>query len=190
MGDTGFCKKLSACVGLLIIAGALSMSQAYVSDGCSVLNPNAPSIEVVKDQTRHRDGKVWFKLHNNSSCTILIETNETSAASSISRMPQPQKKNGTQQGTAWQGDVFATVFYDIQDGAGESSHKPGNYSPERHLVFKLPVPPGASVTFSVERGHATSDLNLSIPFSYSWESDSGTERIEHRVFLPQGTVND
>jgi len=195
-------------ISLLVICVLTAISIAFgqepprSQEGCAYLDKERPSlfISYVRELTE-KGGKgrpaerVLLRLHNNSSCSFNIETDDMTGDESLFRKEVTKLPNGD-IGTTYIPDppegARLSIFYDIQASKTEAP-KPANYPATRDIAYTYTVPPGRSVVFAVDAKYFKKQYILSIPYSYSWEEIPERNvwgSIQHRVLyfyeLPEG----
>jgi hypothetical protein len=193
------------CLAVLLFSTARLVAAQEIpkgQGGCNYLDKEKPSIFISYErETTGQNPKgqnvrqVLLRLHNNSSCTIVIETDDIVGDETLFKKEVSQMPNGDTL-TKYIPDppegALLPIFYDIQE-AGNKAWRPANYWAGRDLVFTYTVPSGRSVTFPVEAKYFKRRYLISVPFTYAWEDNrelSTLGTIIHRVSyvyeLPEG----
>jgi hypothetical protein len=171
-------------------------------NGCTYLVRENPSVFISYErETIGQNAKgqsirqMLLRLHNNSSCAIVIETDDIMGDEALFKKEVSQLPNGnilTKYIPNPPEGALLPIFYDIQE-ARNKAWRPANYWEGRDLVFTYTIPSGRSVIFPVEEKYFRRRFLISLLFSYTWENNpqlrtSGT--ITHRVSyvyeLPEG----
>ena len=197
----------------LISASALLLSLVLVpqvcvaqetpksSPGCVVKEIVKPSIFISYEAATgpgNDHSKTLLRLHNNTNCTIVIETSDlvvTPAADNLFKKITKRDPDGSIATTYIPEPpegALLPVYYDRQRSM-KRKPQPANYWEGRDLVNEYYVPGGRSITFPVDAKLFQKRVFISVPFSYEWEHPHelvtlGT--IKHRVYymheLPTG----
>lgn len=163
------------------------------SNGCVVKEAVKPSIYISYEAATGPENdrtKMLLRLHNNTNCTIVIETSDlvtTPEANMLFKKVTRRDANGSIATTyipdAPEGALLP-VFYDIQR---TKKHKPqpANYWAERDLINEYTVPGGRTITFPVDSKLFRKRFLISVPFNYDWEHPDGLVTlgtVQHRVY--------
>lgn len=202
LGRRNFLRML--CVLLFVVAAQHIAAQEIPKDqnGCAYLEKEKPAIfisyerEAIGQKAKGQNiRQVLLRLHNNSSCVIVIETddimgNETLFKKEVSQLPNgnvltkyiPNPPEG----------ALLPIFYDVQE-ARDKAWRPANYWEGRDLVFTYTIPSGRSVIFPVEEKYFRRRFLISLLFSYAWEDNQQlrtlgtiTHRVSYVYELPEG----
>jgi hypothetical protein len=167
------------------------------SSGCVVNEAVKPSIFISYEAATGPGNdrtKTLVRLHNNTDCTIVIETSDlviTPEADKLFKKITRREPDGS-IATTYIPDppegALLPVYYDKQP-TRKHTPQPANYWAGRDLVNEYDIPGGRSITFSVEAKLFQKRVLISVPFSYEWEHPHlGT--LKHRVYyfyeLPTG----
>ena len=187
--------RLMSCALILTFVAIKASGQESPQGqaGCAYLDKEKPSLfisyerELTEKSNKGRPvGWVLLRLHNNSSCSIIVETGDMSGDETLFKKEVRKMPNG-EVGTAYIPDppegARLSICYDIQSSK-TAAPKPANYLKYGDIAYTYTVPPGRSVTFVVDPKYFKKRYIISIPYSYSWEEI--TERnvwgsILHRV---------
>jgi hypothetical protein len=168
----------------------LLSAQAPPTSQCKVLDIDKPALyisyhgpRVIKDNDGKTAPVTVLRLHNNSSCSIKVETTDTSGNEILNRKQTTQVANGsiTRYIPNPPKDFGLEIFYDVKESDGKS-WKPGNYWKDRDISFSYPIPPGYSAAFPVQEEFYRKKQFISVPFNYTWETGSNNlYTVSHRV---------
>ena len=189
------CLVLTLCAVILLTPTQDVIGQVIPQDqnGCAYLEKKKPSIfisyerETTGQNSKGQDVRqVLLRLHNNSSCTIVIETDDMCCDETLFKKEISQLPNGnilTKYIPNPPEGALLLIFYDLQETKNKA-WRPANYWEGRDLVFRYTIPPGRSVIFRVEEKYFRKRFLISVPFNYAWEENAelstfGT--ITHRV---------
>jgi len=146
--------------------------------GCDVVDPSKPPQFVSYERTEPvsnrqrgaRENRVWLRLHNNTSCTIIIATDGVK----LSKLPGGTATFDLQDGTV------IGVNYEVQDSRREKGPKPVHGGDE---VIISRLPSSRSIIFSVPYIYFKQRLDIVVPFKYEWERSSSPRvgPVYHRV---------
>jgi hypothetical protein len=196
---------MSAFFAVILLSPAshiVGQEMRKTDGGCNYLKEDRPSIFISYERETagenakgHNIRQMILRLHNNSTCTIVIETDDMIGNEKLFKKEVSRAPNGDIM-TKYIPDppegALLSIFYDIQE-ARNKAWKPANYWEGRDLVFTYTVPSGHSVTFPVKEKYFKRKYLISVPFSYAWEDNhelSTLGTINHRVFyvyeLPEG----
>ncbi len=183
------------CVLIIVFPFQICLGQENSQNqvGCESLAKEKPSVfisyerEITEQNEKGQNvRKTLLRLHNNLSCEIAVETNDTMNNETLYKKEVSQQSNGDTITKYIQNppkDFELPIFYDIKKSK-DKRWKPANYYEGRDLVFKYSIPSGYSAVFQVEGKYFQKRLSISVPFEYSWEDTDelrtfGT--ISHRV---------
>lgn len=174
-------RHILAVFSLLFVFVGWSLAQERSSNrvGCSLLDATRPAQFIVYEDTS--ESEVRLRLRNNSSCAILVETDDT--------YPTEIKKSPT-------GGVRIESILVSKDGLRLKLHYLVQKKPQADLrpaygwgdsVFVYEIPAGQSITFAVPSSHFKRRYNIAVPFGYSWEGKNsvamGIGGVAHRVYF-------
>ena len=150
-----------------------------VADGCSAIDKSKPpqfiSFERADERALQRRGasrrRVWLRLHNNTSCAIVVPTGST----------QLSRPLGGGLTFDLQQDAEVFVDYEIQDRRRSKAPQPSGYGGDEIIISRLP--PGRSVLFSIDSTHLKKGLDIVVSFRFEWEGDVSLRSgaVLHRV---------
>ncbi len=187
----------------LVLAPKMCVAQetSKPSNGCVVKETVKPSIfisyEAASGPGNDRT-KTLLRLHNNTNCTIVIETSDLVITPEADKLFKKITKHDPDGSIATTyipeppEGALLPVYYDKQKTMKHKS-QPANYWEGRDLVNEYYIPGRRSITFTVDANLFQKRFFISVPFSYEWEHPHelvtlGT--IQHRVYymyeLPTG----
>lgn len=135
--------------------------------GCSRIDPSSAaqfiSYEGVSEGTSYSN--VRLRLHNNSDCRIIIETDDD-------------------EPFALRGEKNVALHYLLRDRRRETL-KPGYGWGDS--VFTVEVRGGESVWFRVPLAHLRKGFDVAVPFKFEWDGNhvgaSALGGVEHHVYF-------
>ena len=181
------------CAGIIAFTSPSFAQRDSRKSGCAYIKRDRPSIyisfdrQVMVKQKGHDVREIFLRLHNNSTCSISVETypDETPNKKTVSRRPNGDPVTGP-----------TPIFYDFKESKGEE-WGPANYRRFRAVFNPYRIPAGHSAAFEVADELFRKELPISVPFEYSWEDnvDLGIwKTISHRVSydydMPTGFYKD
>jgi hypothetical protein len=157
--------------------------------GCSIITQGRSPVFIEYERT-DKDGKnVWLHLYNNTSCAIIVETDDC-PGSSPELFKAKEIKNSYGTGTHYVLDsptegATCRVAYNYRDTKNKRAPEPANYSASRDYITVTTIEPGRSVRFSLDADYLRKGFDISVPFSYEWDNDAlvGVGPAEHQVFF-------
>lgn len=160
--------------------------------GCVLIDDTRPSQFVSYDAGSQSTAHITLRLYNNTSCGIVVETDDT-VPTRFTRLPNGGAKFETVTGS--QDGVRLRLHYLIQDtrrrGEPETAYGWGD------SVYHYEIMGGHSATFSVPLVHFRRRFDIAVPFKYAWEGQGAIGRgpgtVIHRVYflfkaLPKGLL--
>ncbi len=167
-------------------------AQTTPENGCKYLDSKKPALYIsyqgqraVKDEKGKTTLATLLRLHNNSSCSISVETTDTSHNEVLNKREESRRPNGdliTRFIPNPPKDFELEIFYDVKESEGKA-WKPGNYWQYRDISFSYPIPSGHSAAFPVQEKFFQKKWSVSVPFNYKWEAGPNSlYTISHRVF--------
>jgi len=113
---------------------------------------------------------VYFRLHNNTSCPIVIETDD-----------QAPIKSGPGR--------FVHLHYLVHDRRRQSLRVAYGWGDSS---YTLEISSGDSVTFAVPMSQVSKHLDLAVPFNYAWDGDvlnaQAVGGVRHLVYFLWDTL--
>lgn len=173
-------RRTITAFSLLLVFVALSSAQDRSTDrlGCSLVDAGRPPQFIVYEDSS--ESEIRLRLRNNSSCAILVETDDT-YPTEIKKTPAgrvriesvPVSKDG----------LRLTLHYLVQRKA--EALRPAYGWGDSVFVYEIPA--GQSITFPVPSSHFKRHYNIAVPFGYSWEGKNsvaiGIGGVAHRVYF-------
>lgn len=184
-------RLISIVIGCLLLLTNVRTTlgqQSPMNPGCSVINRSMLSI-YIRFERSDRAGKFWLSLQNNTSCPVVVETEDIDPAKyeklfKRKRSQRPNSTTATEFVLDWPREgATIPLLYDYEDAEAHTAPKPANYWKDRDLVFTLSIPARQSVIFSVELAHLAKGYSISVPFYYEWERGPRLEPVVHRVYF-------
>jgi hypothetical protein len=130
-----------------------------LQNGCAVVNKDAPAIYLSLGLEQDSDPTiVRLTLHNNTSCTIILDSDENS---------DPAKLN---------------IKYDIQEPQRKSAPSHRGYWTDSDMGILTELKPNKSIGIRVLKVHADQRLTISVRFLFSWDLGVSGD-YEHRVYF-------
>ena len=193
---------LILCTLLIAAASSASFAQSDTANGsgCVYLDWDKPTIFISYDRRgtiKNEKGKdvriVYLRMHNNTSCSISVETGDVSDNEVLYRKEESRQPSGEVMVRSIPNppkNFELPIFYDIKESVGKN-WKPANYWENNDVVFHFPIPPGHSAAFLVEERFFQKKSPISVRFNYKWEADkTNLYTVSHRAFyfhdLPKG----
>ena len=150
--------------------------------GCALIDSTRPSQFVSYDATSESKTHITLRLHNNTSCSIVVETDDTAPTRFI-RFPNGAAKFETVTGS--QDGVRLRLHYLIQDS--RNRREPETAYGWGDSVYHYQIMGGHSATFSAPFVHFRKRLDIAVPFRYAWEGEGTIGRdpggVIHRVYF-------
>lgn len=168
--------------GVLLSAFTTVQDRSATQAGCTLIDRSRPAQSVSYDGRSLSTSEIRLRLHNNTSCSIIVETDDRSPTR-LTQLPNGGVRVETV--TSPQDGVRLPLHYLIQDRqrwrAPERAYGWGD------SVFTYEIPAGQSVVFNVPLSHFQKQLDIVVPFSYAWEGDRsigmGVGGVVHRVYF-------
>jgi hypothetical protein len=174
-----YVKNGATVLVLILTLAALSVAQSgsSIKHGCTVIDASRPPQFIVYEDKS--ESEIHLRLRNNSSCAILVETDDT-YPTEIKKLPG--------------GGVRIESVLDSRDGLRLLLHYLVQNKPQGDWaraygwgdsVFIYEIPAGQSITFAVPVKYFKRRCNVAVPFGYSWEGQRsvpiGTGGVVHQV---------
>ena len=161
--------QLFFLISIFVAAPYLSDSDSgKAKAACSLLDSSrAPvfiSYEGVAEGQSYSD--VRLRLHNNSDCPILVETDDHDPF-------------------VFRGKKNVSLHYLLYDGPRQTLKPAYGWGDS---VFRIEIPGGESVWFLVAWSYFKKQLHVAVPFSFTWEGKNdvvagGVGGVGHYVFF-------
>jgi hypothetical protein len=173
-------RAVTATLALLLAAAATCGAQT--ESGCSPIDMNRPAQSISFENFNELISAVKFRLRNNSTCAIVVETDDTSPTKT-SKLPGGGIR--VDRITDPQNEALLALHYQVQDRkrrmAPESGYGWGD------SVYTYEIQAGESAFFFVPLRHFKNRVDLAVPFNYAWEGDrsisTGVGGVAHRVYF-------
>ena len=150
--------------------------------GCALIDKSRPAQFISYEGGSERISEVTLRLHNNTSCSIIVETDDSSPTRFI-KLPNGGVRFETV--TSSQDGVRLPLHYLVQDR--RRRREPETAYGWGDSVFTYELLAGQSVVFTVPLIHFRKRLDIAVPFNYAWESDRaigmGAGGVVHRVYF-------
>jgi hypothetical protein len=165
---------------LLLAWPAFNQQPPVKQIGCSLLDKSQPSQFISYENVTRAKSEVRLKLHNNTTCSIVVETDDRAPVRVLGR-------NGVGEGHApkFPDNVWLPLHYLVQDGRGGKVPKRGFGWGDSVFTYELSA--GESAFFSVPMIHFRKHFDLVVPFNYAWEAHKsvgmGVGGVIHRVYF-------
>jgi hypothetical protein len=151
--------------------------------GCSLIEKNHPAQFITFEGFYESTSAVKFRLRNNSTCAIVVETDDTSPTK-ISKLAGGGVK--IDRVTDSQNGALLALHYQVQDIRRRSA--PGNGYGWGDSVYRYEIQAGESAFFFAPLRHFRKRVDLAVPFGYAWEGDGsinvGVGGVAHHVYFP------
>jgi hypothetical protein len=155
----------------LLLCPLLLLQVTANAQECSQIDKNHPLQyityehfqDVASSKTGTKNKLVWLRLHNNSSCRILMRATETPLTLEAVKQPQGGIKlvplDHLREGAP------VELVYKILDHASKKEPVYGTFT---HYTYGFLVLPGGTLTFSVPVS-VVKQNQIIVPFGYEWE---------------------
>ncbi|MDT7603367.1 MAG: hypothetical protein QOF61_1364 [Acidobacteriota bacterium] len=179
--------EVRSCVARVITAAfvllmAVATCGAQTQSGCSLIEKNRPAQFITFESFNELISAVKFRLRNNSTCAIVVETDDKSPTK-VSRLSNGSIK--IERVTDSQNEALLAIHYQGQDK--KRWRAPANGYGWGDSVFTYEIQAGESAFFFVPLRHLKKQLDLAVPFNYAWEGDRsigmGVGGVAHRVYF-------
>jgi hypothetical protein len=163
--------RVIAATVVLLFAVAVARAQSSPQSGCALIEKKKHAQYIGYEGFYKSDSTIKFSLHNNTTCGVAVETDDTSRAMS-------QTRGG--------GAVLIVgLHYQVQDRKRWRASENGYGWSDSVGTFE--IKPGESAVFFVPLSWFKKSYDLTVPFCYSWESDSfvaaGVGGVSHSVYF-------
>lgn len=165
---------LSAC------PNAFAQQPQVTQAGCSLIDKSRPSQFISYEGISQSKSEVKLRLYNNTSCNIIVETDDRNPARLLS-------EDGVGAGNARdiQDNVWLPLHYLVQDRRRWRAPEPAFGWGDS--VFTYELLGGHSALFTVPLIHFRKHLDVVVPFNHAWEADRaigmGVGGVAHRVYF-------
>lgn len=182
--------KTTLCISMTIVGVLVSMTGASFAQATNSTNKASCSLiekqrlpQYISYEGSDRDAAfVTLRLHNNTTCSILVETDDKYSTRLI-KLPRDQSK--TEIIDRPQDGVRLPLHYLVQDRRRSKAPEPAYGWGDS--VFTYEIVAGQSIIFAVPLFHFEKHLDLAVPFNYSWEDrrsvGMGDGAVVHRVYF-------
>lgn len=161
-----------------IVAQERSLNQA----GCALIDKSRPAQFISHEGTSGTASEVTLRLHNNTSCSIVVETDDRSPTR-LSKL-----RDGTvriETVTSSQDGIRLPLHYLVQDRQRWRAPEPAYGWGDSVFTYELLA--GQSAVFTVPLSHFKKPLDVAVPFNYAWEANQtigmGVGGVVHRVYF-------
>ncbi len=148
--------------------------------GCALID-KAHSAQFISYEAKS-ESKILLRLRNNTDCSIVVETDDVDPTQR-KRLPNGGLK--IEPVASSQDGVMLRLHYLVQDRKRGEAPKPGYGWGDS--VFTYEISTGQSVIFAVPVSHFKSQLDIAVPFNFSWEDKAsvgmGVGGVVHRVYF-------
>jgi hypothetical protein len=149
--------------------------------GCALIDKAKPP-QYISYESMSPSSYVFLRLRNNSSCSIMVETDD--------ELPTKVRKRHD-------GSLRVDSITDAEDGTKLALHyliegrHPLRASRPAYgwgdSVFVYKIPPGQSILFKVSSVYFKRRFDIVVPFAYVWEDSRfigmGAGGVSHRVYF-------
>lgn len=161
-----------------IVAQERSVNQT----GCALVDKSRPAQFISYDGASETTSEVTLRLHNNTSCGIIVETDDRSPTR-LSKLPNSGVR--IEPVTSSQDGVRLPLHYLVQDRQRWKAPEPAYGWGDSVFTYELLA--GQSAVFTVPLSHFRKRLDVAVPFNYAWEGDKaigmGVGGVVHRVYF-------
>jgi hypothetical protein len=173
-----------------VVAQERSVNQT----GCAVVDKSRPAQFVSYESASETTSVLTLRLHNNTTCSIIVETDDTSPMQ-LRRLPTGGVK--VEPVTTSRDGVRLPLHYLLQDRQRWRAPEPAYGWGDSVYTYELLA--GQSAVFSVSKSHFRNRLDVAVPFNYAWEGDKaigmGVGGVVHRVYflfddVPEAVLRD
>jgi hypothetical protein len=172
---------ISARLALLLLAlFATSINNPSMAQtGCSLINKQRPA-QFIDYQGVSSFREVKLRLRNNTNCTIIVETDDHYPTRMVKQPNGGFKLEGV---TDSQDGIRLDLHYLIHNRL-QQTLKVGYGGGDTILTYEILA--GQSVLFNVPLSSFRKQLDIAVPFNYSWDGDGigmGAGGTVHRVYF-------
>jgi hypothetical protein len=167
---------------LSALSSAVGQEHSLNQAGCELIDKNRPAQSISYDGTSETSSDLTLILHNNTSCSIILETDDR-RPTGLSRLPNGGVSLETV--TSSQSKVRLPLHYLVQDRQRWKAPQPAYGWGDSVFTYELVA--GQSAAFTVPLFHFRKRLDVAVPFNYAWESGRsigmGVGGVVHRVYF-------
>jgi hypothetical protein len=172
---------LSALTGLILSSDLRQLLSTgrnqQTKAGCTLLIKGEPPQTITFERSEKKpngEEVVWLRLHNNTSCDVIIPT----ASIKLAKTPNGQFTTELQDG------ALVEVYYELEEVLQTKAITPGPYGlGDEIIVSKLHG--GKSIIFSIPKNYIRQEQHIRVPFKYDWEGGPAPSAgvVKHYVYL-------
>jgi len=185
MNSTASVRSRQVYSAALVLVAALTLV-AYGQSGCEALDKQNPLLYISSEGVDK--GELWLTLHNNTTCSINVETNAEARAWRVLRFADRTtslqvRRNRTDYDNVSDNEVLTDLIYEIRDARNDRVVKTTS---NRHLIFNRRVLAGASVKVAIPLADRQRKRSLVVPFTYEWEEKTPPARrggAAHQIYF-------
>ena len=168
--------------GILICASVNISAQTRLikQTGCALVDKNRPAQFISYEDRIEPTSKVKLRLHNNTNCSIIVETDDKYPMR-LSKLSNGGVKLETV--TTSQEGLELPLHYFIQDKQRQQAPKPAYGWGDS--VFTYEILAGQSAAFTVPLASFKEKLDIAVLFNYVWEGNRtvGVGGVVHHVLF-------
>lgn len=175
---------LSAALSVLLSASSNIDAQERPANqvGCALIDRSRPAQFISHEEASKTTMGVTLRLHNNTSCSIIVETDDRSPTR-LSKLPNGGVSVETIVSS--QDGVRLPLHYLLQDRRRWRAPEPAYGWGDSVFTYELLA--GQSAVFTVPLTHFRKRLDVVVPFNYAWEENRaigmGVGGVVHRVYF-------
>ena len=174
-----------------------SQTQSSHPSRCKAKDPHKPALFISYEKSdqvdrNEKNAPTHLRLHNNSSCRIVVETEDLKATLPSGRRDLYKQEtfvlpNGG-VGTRYIPDppegALLPIYYDIQETLQQKAKPANDRKGGDDQVFVYAIPAGRSVVFAVRTELILKRYRISIRYGYEWEDRDfwKDSEVAHRVY--------
>jgi hypothetical protein len=172
---------LGVGTALLLISGSVvAQDRAANKAGCALIKKDCRA-QFISYEGTSKSG-VRLRIHNNTNCTIVVETDDA-FPTQVVRLPNGEIRLETV--TVPTDGVRLSLHYLVQNRARQEVPKPAYGWGDS--VYHYEIKTGASAIFSIPVALFQKQLDVVVPFNYSWEAQTfvgrGAGGVTHVVYF-------
>lgn len=149
---------------------------------CALIDKSRPAQFISYEGGSETISEVTLRLHNNTSCNIIVETDDSSPTRFV-KLPNGGVRFETV--TSSQDGVRLPLHYLVQDRRRSKAPEPAYGWGDSVFTYELLA--GQSAVFTVPLMHFRKRLDVAVPFNYAWEGNRaigmGVGGVVHRVYF-------